>query len=225
MPLDLQCPTQVQNPSFKIAWILGMILVPSFPTNDPESLPWHRTCLALYHRRLFYLLPAVYRRQSTWSWGGLTLAHKVITQAASCLGSKLQIWCFVIFFRMFSKFAACKNMDRPLVQHKKSTNQYTLIVPRFMHLLDASYQFKKIHVLSSLTVILTPYSPWNKSSGVFENSVPSCPSEHQRSCMLLSWPHLISCRRLAVKLLQRHALGDSQEFDAPKAVQTYPPKI
>ena len=93
---------------------------------------------------------------------------------------------FCDFFRMFSKFAACKNMDRPLVQHKKSTNQYTLIVPRFIHLLDASYQLKKIHVLSSLTVILTPYSPWNKSSGVFENSVPSCPSEHQRSCMLLS---------------------------------------
>lgn len=206
-----------------------MILVPSFQTNDPESLPWHGTCLALYHRRLFYLLPAVYRRQSTWSWGGLTLAHKVITQAAraaSCLGSKLQIWCFVIFFRMFSKFAACKNMDRPLVRHKKSANQYIYLLYQGLSIFWMPHtNSKKIHVLSSLTVILTPYSPWNKSSGVFENSVPSCFSEHQRSCMLLSWPHLISCRRLAVKLLQRHALGDSQEFDAPKAVQTYPPKI
>lgn len=89
---------------------LGIILVPSFQwpmTRNPSHA--HRTCLALYHRRLFYLLPAVYRRQLTWSWGGLTLAHKVITQAASCLGSKLQICC-----RMFSKFAACKTWTDPL---------------------------------------------------------------------------------------------------------------
>lgn len=86
----------------------------TFPTNDPESLPWHRTCLALYHRRLFYLLPAVYRRQSTWSWGGLTLAHKVITQAASCLGSKLQIWCFVIFSECFQSLRLAKTWTDPL---------------------------------------------------------------------------------------------------------------
>ena len=214
-------------------------------TNDPESLPEKNTkrssqtdhstepvllCITVDSSTCYqgcFTVDLKLGRLDSWTWHfAMTLfPHKVITQAASCLVSKLQICCFVIFSECFQSLRLTKTWTDPLFDIRNPPTNILLLNQGLSDLLDASYKFKKIHVLSSLTVILTPYSPWNKSSGVFENSVPSCPSEHQRSWMLLSWPHLISCRRLAVKLLQRHALGDSQEFDAPKAVQTYPPKI
>ena len=102
-----------------------------------QNRPWHRTCPTLYHCRLFYLLPAVFYRRQTWSWGGFTLEHDILPwlfshiksspkqPVVSFRSSRFGVLCF--FSECFQSLRLAKTWTDPLFNIRNPPSNILLL--------------------------------------------------------------------------------------------------